>query len=85
MQFKQCHRSKSILSLLEIESDQPTKTKVIDHVITFARSLDSHFFHGVFYEISPCGDCCPILVLYFLNQFVQYMFVIILRDLRGLI
>jgi hypothetical protein len=44
LQFKQCHRSKSILRLLEIESDQPTKTKVIDQVITFARSLDSHFF-----------------------------------------
>jgi hypothetical protein len=44
LQFKQCYRSKSILRLLEIESDQPTKTNVVDHVITFARSLDSHFF-----------------------------------------
>jgi hypothetical protein len=85
LQFRQCRRSKSILRLLEIGSDQPCKTKVVDHVITFARSLDSHFFHGVFCEISPCEDCCPVLVLCFLNQFVQYMFTVVLRDLRGLI
>jgi hypothetical protein len=43
LQFRQCSRSKSILRLLEIDFDQPTQTKVVDHVITFARSLDSHF------------------------------------------
>jgi hypothetical protein len=43
LQFRECSRSKSILRPLEIDFDQPTKTKVVDHVITFPMSIDSFF------------------------------------------
>jgi hypothetical protein len=59
LKFKQCHRLKSILRLLEIESDQPTKTKFIYHVITFARSLDSHFSRSICHTRSKIAGTKP--------------------------
>jgi hypothetical protein len=43
-----------------------------------------HIFHGVFYVIRS-KDCCLVQVLFFMDQFVQHIFEVILRDLRGLI
>jgi hypothetical protein len=72
------------LKILCVNSDQPTKIQVVDHVSTFARSLDSHIFMEYFWEICSSEDCCPVLVPCF-YQFVQYMFKVILRDLTCLI
>jgi hypothetical protein len=66
------------LKILCVDSDKPTKIQDVDNVSTFVRSLHSHFFM----ECSLRYALLKIVVQFalFCDQFVQYMFKLVLRD-----